>query len=145
VRPPVLLLDTNILIQLVRENSIGRSIEARFLLRSRSERPLISIITIGEALAFAKKLSWGRSKARALDSLLQELVTVVISDEILKAYAEVDFLLRRRGNPIEQNDLWIAATAIASKAHLLTTDKDFDPLYPAYLDRTWIDPRQPDA
>lgn len=142
---PVLLLDTNILIQLVRENRIGQSIEARFRLRSRSERPLVSIITVGEALAFAKKLSWGPSKTRTLNLLLQELVTVVISDEILRAYAEVDFLLRRLGKPTEQNDIWIAATAIASKPHLLTTDKDFDPLYPHHLDRTWIDPRQPDA
>jgi predicted nucleic acid-binding protein len=57
----------------------------------------------------------------------------------------MDFYLQKSGKSIEQNDMWIAATATASGAHLLTTDKDFDPLYPAYLDRTWIDPQQPDA
>jgi len=32
---------------------------------------------------------------------------------------------------------------VVAGAHLLTTDKDFDPLFPAYLDRTWIDPQRP--
>lgn len=108
--PQVLLLDTNILIHLVRDNRIGRSIDARF------------------------------------QDLFQNAVAIVdLSDEILRTYAEVDELLQRKGRPIEQNDIWIAATAVASGAHLLTTDKDFDPLYPKVLDRTWINPQQPDA
>ena len=40
----------------------------------------------------------------------------------------------------QQNDLWIAATAKALDAHLVTTDKDFDVLHPDHLRRTWIDP-----
>ena len=143
--PDILLLDTGILIHLVRDNWIGRSIDSRFHLRTRSERPLVSIITIGESLAFARKLSWGPAKAVALEDLFEALVVVDISDEILDLYAEVDSFLRRSGKPIEQNDMWIAATAIASGAHLLTTDKDFDPLYPNFLDRTRIDPQRPDA
>jgi len=38
-------------------------------------------------------------------------------------------------------DLWIAATAHATGARLLTTDKDFDHLHPAFVQRDWIDPR----
>ena len=37
-------------------------------------------------------------------------------------------------------DRWIAATAKAADATLLTTDKDFDPLHPRYVERIWIDP-----
>ncbi len=143
--PSTLLLDTGILIHLVRDNSIGRTIDSRFRLRMRSERPLVSIITVGEALAFARKLSWGPAKLAALEGLFEDLVVVDLSDEVLELYAEVDFFLGRSGKPIEQNDMWIAATAIVSGAHLITTDKDFDPLFPAYLDRTWIDPQRPDA
>jgi tRNA(fMet)-specific endonuclease VapC len=142
--PRTLLLDTNILIHLVRANWIARSIESRFQLRTRTETPLVSVISIGEALAFAKRLGWGLQKAELLEALLQELVIVDISDEILRAYAEIDFFLRRAGNPIQNNDVWIAATAVAAGAHLLTTDKDFDPLDPLYLSRTWIDPLRPD-
>lgn len=38
------------------------------------------------------------------------------------------------------NDLWIAATAKVTGALLLTTDKDFDHLYPVHLQRDWINP-----
>ena len=143
--PRLLLLDTNILIHLVRDNPTGRSIDARFSLRKRMERSLISIITVGEALALAKRWNWEHAKRVALEGLLQSLVVVAISDEVLEHYAEIDAFLRRAGKPVQQNDMWIAATTMASGAHLLTTDKDFDPLYPAHLDRTWIDPQRPDA
>ncbi|MEO6196271.1 MAG: PIN domain-containing protein [Thermoanaerobaculia bacterium] len=143
--PRLLLLDTSILLHLVRENRLGRSIESRFRLQTRAERPLISIVTMGEILAFAQRANWGPSKMAVLENLLQDLVVVDISDEVLEFYAQIDVFLRRAGNPVQQNDMWIAATTVASGAHLLTTDKDFDPLYPAYLDRTWIDPQQPDS
>lgn len=64
---------------------------------------------------------------------------------VLRTYAEIDALLERAGHSIGQNDLWIAATAIAAEAHLLTADRDFDPLHSGYLQRTWIDPRSPES
>jgi len=143
--PRTLLLDTNILLHLVRNSRVGRSIESRFRLHTRVERPLISVITLGEMLALVKRGNWGSWKRGILEELLRDLVVMGISDQVLETYAEIDTYLVRGGNPIQQNDIWIAATAIASGAHLLTTDKDFDPLYPAYLDRTWIDPQRPDA
>jgi tRNA(fMet)-specific endonuclease VapC len=143
---PNLLLDTNILIHLIRDNQVGRSIESRFRLRNRPVRPLISIVTVGELLAVARKRGWGPGKVQALEDLLDTAALVDIhSRPILEAYAEIDFFLERSGWPIGQNDVWIAATAVVSGAHLLTMDKDFDPLCPAYLDRTWIDPQRPDA
>jgi predicted nucleic acid-binding protein len=84
-------------------------------------------------------------KRSVLEELLQSLVVQEISDRVPELYAEIDTYLRRAGKAVEQNDIWIAATSIASGAHLLTTDKDFDPLCPSYLDRTWIDPQRPDA
>jgi tRNA(fMet)-specific endonuclease VapC len=143
--PRLLLLDTSILIHLVRENRVGRSVESRFRLQTRAERPLISIITVGEILAFAKRSGWSTAKIALLEDLLSDLEVMAISDEVVDQYVQVDVFLRQAGNPVQQNDMWIAATAIASGAHLLTTDRDFDPLYPAHLDRTWIDPQRPDA
>jgi predicted nucleic acid-binding protein len=81
----------------------------------------------------------------ALEDLLRDLVLVDISDEILELYAQIDVYLRQHGKSVQQNDIWIAATTVSLRAHLLTTDKDFDPLYPDPLDRTWIDPQRPDA
>ena len=39
-----------------------------------------------------------------------------------------------------KNDIWIAATAHASKATLLSTDKDFDHLDGVWLKRLYVDP-----
>ena len=104
------------------------------------------VITVGEAFAFAKKLSWGAYKIANLEGLVSQFPILDInSEEVLSAYAEIDFFLEKSGKAVEQNDIWIAATTVVAGAHLLTTDKDFDPLYPAYLDRTWIDPQSPDA
>jgi predicted nucleic acid-binding protein len=46
---------------------------------------------------------------------------------------------------VSDNDVWIAACTSAADATLLTTDRDFDPLVGRYLDRVWIDPRNPDT
>ena len=144
--PRRLLLDTNILSHLVRGNRIGEAIEARFNVKNRLERPLVSVVTLGELFAFSKGLNWGPSKIRALEDLLLQLaISDIHSEPVLRTYAEVEFFLSRSGKPSGQNDMWIAATAIVSEAHLLTTDKDFDPLFPVYLERTWINPERPDA
>jgi predicted nucleic acid-binding protein len=45
-----------------------------------------------------------------------------------------------RANTLGKNDAWIAATAMVTRATLLTTDMDFDHLHGKYLDRIWIDP-----
>jgi tRNA(fMet)-specific endonuclease VapC len=55
----------------------------------------------------------------------------------------MDSFLKRNGRAVGDNDVWIAACASAADATLLTTDRDFDLLHGTYLDRVWIDPRNP--
>ena len=45
-----------------------------------------------------------------------------------------------QGRSLGKNDLWIAATAHATNACLLTTDRDFDDMDPLFITREWIDP-----
>ena len=140
----LLLLDTNVVIFLTRGGPIGQAIDARFQLRARTERPLLSVITLGEAMAFAQFRNWGAPKVGTLSSLLREFVVVDVgSRAVLERYGEIDSFLKRTGRAIADNDVWIAACASAADATLLTTDRDFDPLHSAYLDRVWIDPRNP--
>ena len=61
----LLLLDTNVVIFLTRGGPIGQAIDARFQLRARTERPLLSVITLGEAMAFAQFRNCG-SAAHAM-------------------------------------------------------------------------------
>ncbi len=75
-----------------------------------------------------------------LESLFRELIVVNIdSRPVLELYAEIHAWTRSIGRTLGHNDLWIAATAAATGAHLITTDGDFDPLHPAYIRRTLIE------
>ncbi|HEX2209009.1 MAG TPA: PIN domain-containing protein, partial [Longimicrobium sp.] len=98
---------------------------------------------VGEMLAFAERNVWGPRKLDALKQLISNLLVVDIRTEaVLQAYAAVDTHMKRSGTRMnEQNDVWIAATANATGAILLTTDRDFDPLHPSHLQRVWVDPQ----
>lgn len=140
----LILLDTNVLIQLVRGNEIGRRIDTNYQLRARLERPLISIITVGESLALARKFKWGKAKADQLKELLSEVVLVDINHaSVLEKYAEISDYLENIGQPMGQNDMWIAATAAVSNSWLLTTDTDFDRLHPTLIRREYVAPHRP--
>ncbi len=54
----LVLLDTVVVLHSVRGNETGRAIDAAVRL-SKAERPLISVITVGEALGFAQYRGWG--------------------------------------------------------------------------------------
>jgi tRNA(fMet)-specific endonuclease VapC len=136
------LLDTGIVLHAVRGSELWHRVDSLFQLRHRPYRPLISAVTVGEALALAARNGWGDEKRGVLEGLLRELVILDINVEaILRAYAELDIATRSR--PIGDNDLWIAATARATGTHLITTDTDFDVLHPDFLKRTYVDPRTP--
>ena len=85
--------------------------------------------------------SWGAGKVERMEALLARTVPVSLGfTGVLDAYAELDDYSRRNGIAMSKNDVWIAATARAAGAHLLTTDRDFDHLSPDFLTRDWINP-----
>ena len=132
------LLDTSVLIHLARNDSTGQVIEHQYALTERRERPLLSTIVEGETLALARYLGWGAKKAKVLQDLLHQLVRVDAGEpEIVNAYVELYNIARgsghRMGQDSGQNDLWIGATALATRAEIYTCDKDFNWLHPQYL------------
>ena len=139
----LLMLDTNVVIHLARDDRTGRHIESTLSLTSRPEKPLISTVVEGELLGFAKYQGWGHKKLSQLLRLLAEFVRVEAGlREVVDAYAEIYADGRRSGNPCgkQQNDLWIAATAKATNALLLTCDRDFDWMDGKHITRHYIDP-----
>ena len=76
-----------------------------------------------------------------MNGLLRGLVVVNINQpDILDHYANIACHMERVGRAIGQNDLWIAASAAASGACLLTTYHDFDALHPGFMQVEWINP-----
>lgn len=59
----LLLLDTSVILHLVRGKATGLAIDAAYNLRTRPERPLASVISIGEILSFANQRGWSTAKA----------------------------------------------------------------------------------
>ena len=142
-RASLLVLDTNVLVRVVRGDAVGNQILGDHSLLTRTDRPLISIVTLGEIGSLAEKFGWGERKKGVLRELLQELVVVQLGQgAIVQKYAQIDHhceKIIKPARPMAQNDMWIAATASATGATLLTTDSDFDHLDPSFLTRVRFD------
>jgi tRNA(fMet)-specific endonuclease VapC len=135
------LLDTNVVLALIRANPLGQFIDREFGLRAALNRSMICVVTVGEMFSLVRQLNWGQTKRDQLQGLLNEIVWLDINHPaILDAYGEVDHESIKQGRKLGKNDAWIAATAKATGATLLTTDRDFDHLNGTHLDCLWIDP-----
>lgn len=144
-QPDVLLLDTNLLVIYAREGDPSRLLEAQLGLQAGRSQGMISVVTVGEAIAFSLKSNWGHERRQILlDLIRSKLVPIDINrPEILEAYAEIDHYSEKvikPARPLGQNDMWIAATARVLDCELVTTDRDFDHLHGTKLRRRWIDP-----
>jgi tRNA(fMet)-specific endonuclease VapC len=140
----LILLDTNILVYLLRGKTVGKQIEADHKLYQRRLKPLISFITVGEMLALTLKFNWGNQRKEKLKNLLHELTIVNIHEQnIVQTYANINHFSEKTikpARPMGQNDMWIAATARCLDAWLITMDKDFDHLHQnKYIKRVKID------
>lgn len=138
------LLDTNVLLALVRGKELGRYVAHIYKLPDVLRRPLISIVSHGELMAMAKRRSWATTKRSSLNSILDSMVTIDLNDPaILDAYVAIDeanLKAEKGARVLSNNDMWIAATACAAEAFLLTTDKDFLHLNPRICKVEYIDP-----
>lgn len=144
MRDRLYLLDTNVLLALIRGQDLGQSIDRTFNLSTSPSRPLVSIVSYGEIRVLARRNNWGREKTESLENMLHNVVPVYLSLlGVINAYVEID--LASQSHPsgainMEKNDLWIAACAKAAGAFLLTTDKDFEHLLDNTVQGTVIDP-----
>jgi tRNA(fMet)-specific endonuclease VapC len=146
------LLDTNMLLGFTRRADWAQWAYETYDLGNESTMVFTSVICRGELLALAEKRGWGTKTRESLVEVLNRFPTVDLNkDPILNHYAELDTWTH--GKPVvdplrpvppkpavsmKQNDLWIAATAVATGAKLITTDKDFDHLDGIWLERIYV-------
>ena len=90
------LLDTNILVHRIRESLSGQAIEQRFQLFSGNHNLIISAVTKGEILSFAKQSDWGLSKMGKLTTLLDDLTCFPVdgASPLMDAYAALILTVR---------------------------------------------------
>lgn len=142
---PLYLLDTNVVLALVRGRELGTYIDRKFGLCHAKQRPLVCVVTRGEMQVLARLFGWGERKRQALEDALDNLVTVDISHPaVIEAYVELDIVSQQHpdgARNMGKNDLWIGAAAKAAGATLLTIDNDFAHLNPDHLSCEIINPR----
>jgi tRNA(fMet)-specific endonuclease VapC len=56
-------------------------------------------------------------------------------EPVIRSYATIDAHTRKQGRVMGKNDLWIAASARATGARVLTTDGDFDLIHGIFIQR----------
>ncbi len=135
------LLDTNILVHFIRSDALWQRLRREYALLLVEPTPQISIVSDGELRSLAHQFNWQTDNRSQMNFALSYFRrTTIDHPAILEAYAVIDAFSKRIGHAMGQNDVWIAATATAIGAKLLTTDRDYDPISPMFLDRIWIDP-----
>jgi predicted nucleic acid-binding protein len=119
------LLDTNALSDIIRNHSILRS---RIAQRSKTDQVITCVIAWGE-LCFGSQRLPPSKKRLDLEAKIKELEAEISCREIPMAaanhYARLKQACKARGRALNENDLWIAATAAALGAVLISRDLDF--------------------
>jgi tRNA(fMet)-specific endonuclease VapC len=117
------LLDSNMVIYFRQKRS--DAIMRRFA-RLRPHEAAISVIAYGELLYGALKSSAPSSAVERLHELVQELRPLPLPESAGETYGRIRADLASRGEMIGNNDLWIAAHALAAELTLVTNnEKEF--------------------
>lgn len=113
------LLDTNAAVAILNlDTAIDQLIE-------RSPLVSISIITLGELYFGAEKSTRTEQNIQKIEVLIARMGVIACDGATARLYAQILATLRRKGRPIPQNDVWIAATAIQHRLTLITRDAHF--------------------
>jgi len=116
------LIDTDWLISYLK----GRRDADELLGRLYTEGLAISVVTYGEALEGLADLPNSAAQISQFESFLGTLNVLPVDVEIGRRYAAIRRELRRLGQLLADNDLWIGATALAHDLSLVTRDRHFE-------------------
>jgi predicted nucleic acid-binding protein len=127
---------------LLRNDATGQAIDKAFQLSQRPEKPILSTIVEGELRALAASWSWGPNKLTQLETAFAEMVRVSAGEpEIVKSYGSLYAQQSAIGKKVGENDMWIAATAMAIDGVVLTCDTDFQNIDSALVKHIYFDPK----
>lgn len=113
------LLDTNIVISLF---SGDASISEKIALASEIYLPTI---VIGELYYGAYNSSKKQANIERIDTFKLEIPILDCDEYTASFYGQIKSELKRKGTPIPENDIWIAAMAIQYDLVLITRDAHF--------------------
>ena len=119
------LLDTTMFSALMRRQT---KIRARIAAIAPTDHAAVCTITRGEVLYGLARLPQGKRRSDLeveANHLFAQLACLSLPEAVGDRYAQIKWEAERTGTPLDENDLWIAATALVVNAVLVTTDSDF--------------------
>ncbi len=117
------MLDTNICVYIAKEKPT--SVLHRFE-RLRVGEVAMSTITYGELLYGAHKSQYREKATKQLEALTHFIPPLPLPTDVADYYGKIRNTLARKGTPIGNNDLWIAAHALSLDIILVTNnEKEF--------------------
>lgn len=113
------LVDTNVVIALFAgDPAIVASVQ-------RQAAVFLSAPVLGELRYGAQASARVESNLSRLDEFAKALIVLPCDAHTAGSYAKLKFGLRKKGRPIPENDVWIAAIAQQHGLILLTRDRHF--------------------
>jgi len=114
-----ILLDTNIVIELFRGNNA--------IITHLGNRQQVNIpyVVLGELLLGAYRSSNTKRHSSQINNFLMRCNIIGADTDTADVYAILKASLLKKGKPIPENDIWIAALAIQHDFMLITRDSHF--------------------
>lgn len=114
------LLDTNIVIGLFANDfSVIDHIES-------AKEIFIPVIVVGELYYGAEQSKHKSNNLFKIESFASVCVMLSCDKQTAKHYGIIKSQLKKKGTPIPENDIWIAALALQHKLTLATRDNHFN-------------------
>lgn len=111
-------LDTNVIIRYIKDEG---NLDDIF----EEEKLFFSSVTLGELLFGAECSKRKEENAIVYSNFCSELDEIKPDSMVAPFYAKIKAQLKADGHPIPENDIWIAACAMAYNLTVVTADKHF--------------------
>ena len=113
------LLDTNIVIALFAEDP---SVQKRI---AKAAEVFIPAIVIGELFFGAFKSGRPKANSTRIENFAASNAVLACDIGTSREYGRIKHLLHKKGHPIPENDIWIAALALENGLTLVSRDEHF--------------------
>jgi len=113
------LLDTNIVIALfANETAVKDNL-------AKTEEVFVPSVVIGELCYGAHKSTRAKENLTRIDDFASSSLVLGCDAETARVYGEIKNILRLKGRPLPENDIWIAAIAVQHNLILVSRDAHF--------------------
>jgi predicted nucleic acid-binding protein len=85
--------------------------------------PCLTFVSVGEFYKGAYKARWGPERLAHLEEWMRNVVVLPYDAGVARTWGHLAAQLERQGQPISENDVWIAACCIRHGLPLITLNR----------------------